>query len=141
MLINQIAVFLENRGGKLNELSSVLASAKVDILTLSIADTQDFGIVRLITTDNARALSVLKKAGFTVTETELIGVEINDVPGALAKVIKALSDGRIDIEYLYSYARTEGHNAIILFKVQEVGRALEILSKADVRVLERTLNG
>ena len=96
MLINQIAVFLENRGGKLNELSSVLASAKVDILTLSIADTQDFGIVRLITTDNARALSVLKKAGFTVTETELIGVEINDVPGALAKVIKALSDGRID---------------------------------------------
>ena len=141
MLINQIAVFLENRGGKLNELSSVLASAKVDILTLSIADTQDFGIVRLITTDNARALSVLKKAGFTVTETELIGVEINDVPGALAKVIKALSYGLIYIEYLYSYARTEGHNAIILFKVQEVGRALEILSKADVRVLERTLNG
>ncbi len=141
MLVNQIAVFLENRGGRLKELATVLASAKIDLLTLSIADTQDFGIVRLITTDNARAVAVLKKAGFTVTETELIGVEINDVPGALARVLKFLSDGDIDIEYMYSYARTEGHNAIILFKVQEVGRALEILSKADVRVLDRTLNG
>lgn len=139
MLVNQLAVFLENRKGRLKELACVLAAEKIDLLTLSIADTQDFGIVRLITTDNERAMAALKKAGFTVTESDLIGIEINDVPGALAKVLKTLSEGDIDIEYLYSYARTEGHNAIILFKVQQVGKALEVLSKSDVRVLDRTL--
>lgn len=139
MLVNQIAVFLENSKGRLNELASVLAKEHIDMLTMTIADTQDFGIVRIITTDNSRALSVLKNDGFTVTETELIGIEVNDVPGALARVLKVLAGGNIDIEYLYSYARTEGHNAIILIKVQEVSKALEVLSKGDVRVLEHKL--
>lgn len=134
MLVNQLAVFLENRKGRLKELAGVLAKEKIDILTLSIADTEDFGIVRFITTDNARARSILRDEGFTVTETELIG----DVPGALAKVLKALADGDISIEYLYSYSRTGG-NAIILFKVKEVGRALDVLSRADVRVLDKAL--
>ena len=136
MLVNQLAVFLENRKGRLKELAGVLAKEKIDILTLSIADTEDFGIVRFITTDNARARSILRDEGFTVTETELIGVEIGDVPGALAKVLKALADGDISIEYLYSYSRMGG-NAIILFKVKEVGRALDVLSRADVRVLDK----
>ena len=136
MLVNQLAVFLENRKGRLKELAGVLAKEKIDILTLSIADTEDFGIVRFI--DNARARSILRDEGFTVTETELIGVEIGDVPGALAKVLKALADGDISIEYLYSYSRTGG-NAIILFKVKEVGRALDVLSRADVRVLDKAL--
>ena len=135
MLVNQLAVFLENRKGRLKELAGVLAKEKIDILTLSIADTEDFGIVRFITT---RARSILRDEGFTVTETELIGVEIGDVPGALAKVLKALADGDISIEYLYSYSRTGG-NAIILFKVKEVGRALDVLSRADVRVLDKAL--
>lgn len=139
MLVNQIAVFLENSKGRLNELASVLAKEHIDMLTMTIADTQDFGIVRIITTDNSRAVSVLKNDGFTVTETELIGIEVNDVPGALARVLKVLAGGNIDIEYLYSYARTEGHNAIILIKVQEVSKALEVLSKGDVRVLEHKL--
>lgn len=138
MLVNQLAVFLENRKGRLKELAGVLAKEKIDILTLSIADTEDFGIVRFITTDNARARSILRDEGFTVTETELIGVEIGDVPGALAKVLKALADGDISIEYLYSYSRIGG-NAIILFKVKEVGRALDVLSRADVRVLDKAL--
>lgn len=138
MLVNQLAVFLENRKGRLKELAGVLAKEKIDILTLSIADTEDFGIVRFITTDNARARSILRDEGFTVTETELIGVEIGDVPGALAKVLKALADGDISIEYLYSYSRMGG-NAIILFKVKEVGRALDVLSRADVRVLDKAL--
>ena len=71
MLVNQLAVFLENRKGRLKELAGVLAKEKIDILTLSIADTEDFGIVRFITTDNARARSILRDEGFTVTETEL----------------------------------------------------------------------
>ncbi len=139
MLVNQLAVFLENRKGRLKELACVLAKEKIDLLTLSIADTEDFGIVRFITTDNDRALSALRNAGFTVTESDLIGIEIGDVPGALSNVLKVLADGDIGIEYLYSYARTEEQKAIILFKVKEVGKALDVLSRADVRVLDRTL--
>ena len=139
MLVNQLAVFLENKKGRLKDLSGVLAREKIDLLTLSIADTEDFGIARFITTDNERALKALRVAGFTVTETELIGVEIGDVPGALSKVLKVLSDGDIGIEYLYSYSRTAGGNAIILFKVKEVGHALDLLSRADVRVLDKSL--
>ncbi len=139
MLVNQIAVFLENRKGRLNELAGVLASEKIDLLTLSIADTQDFGIVRLITTDNASAVKALKEAGFTVTNSDLIGIEINDVPGALAGVLDILTAGEIDIEYLYSYARTEGHKAIILFKVSDVGKALDVLSAADIRILDKNI--
>lgn len=139
MLVNQLAVFLENRKGRLKELAGVLEKEKIDLLTLSIADTEDFGIVRFITTDNDRALSALRNAGFTVTESDLIGIEIGDVPGALSNVLKVLADGDIGIEYLYSYARTEEQKAIILFKVKEVGKALDVLSRADVRVLDRTL--
>lgn len=139
MLVNQIAVFLENRKGRLNELAGVLASEKIDLLTLSIADTQDFGIVRLITTDNAAAIKALKSAGFTVTNSNLIGIEIADVPGALAGVLDVLTAGDIDIEYLYSYARTERHNAIILFKVPDVPKALEVLSNAGIRVLDKEI--
>ena len=139
MLVNQLAVFLENRKGRLKELAGVLAKEKIDLLTLSIADTEDFGIVRFITTDNDRALSALRNAGFTVTESDLIGIEIGDVPGALSNVLKVLADGDIGIEYPYSYARTEEQKAIILFKVKEVGKALDVLSRADVRVLYRTL--
>jgi ACT domain-containing protein len=102
MLVNQIAVFLENRKGRLNELAGILAAEKIDLLTLSIADTQDFGIVRLITTDNSAAVAALKDAGFTVTTADLIGIEIIDVPGALAHVLEILTKGGIDIEYLYS---------------------------------------
>lgn len=139
MLVNQLAVFLENKKGRLKDLSGVLAREKIDLLTLSIADTEDFGIARFITTDNERALKALRESGFTVTETELIGVEIGDVPGALSKVLKVLSDGDIGIEYLYSYSRTDGGNAIILFKVKEVGHALDLMSRADVRVLDKSL--
>lgn len=139
MLVNQIAVFLENRKGRLNELAGVLALEKIDLLTLSIADTQDFGIVRLITTDNTSAIKALKNAGFTVTSTNLIGIEIADVPGALANVLEVLTAGDIDIEYLYSYARTEKHNAIILFKVADVSKALGVLSNAGIRVLDKEI--
>ncbi|MEG1612686.1 MAG: acetolactate synthase [Clostridia bacterium] len=139
MLVNQIAVFIENRKGRLHELSSVLAKEKIDLLTLSIADTQDFGIVRLITTNNVVAIKALREAGFTVTGTDLIGIEINDVPGALAGVLGVLTAGDIDIEYLYSYARTEGHNAIILIKVSNVDKALKVLSTADVRILDKDI--
>lgn len=139
MLVNQLSVFLENKQGALKEFSGVLAREKINLLCLSIADTEKFGVVRFITNDNVRALAALKEAGFTVTETELIGIEIGDVPGALSKVLKVLDGGNVNVEYLYSYSRNDGHSAIFLFKVREVGKALDVLSRADVRVLDKPL--
>ena len=81
MLVNQIAVFLENRQGRINDFAKVLANEKIDLVSMSIADTKEFGILRAITSDNKAAVEALRKSGFTVTTTDLIGVEFDDRPG------------------------------------------------------------
>ena len=100
MLVNQIAVFLENRAGRLLSLSKALSDAKIDLVSLNIADTSDFGIVRMITSDNEKAIDALKSAGFVVKENELIGIEVDDVPGGLTRVLEGLAGSDIDIEVL-----------------------------------------
>lgn len=136
MLVNQLAVFMENQKGRLNALAKTLAAAKIDVINMSIADTEDFGLVRFITTDNAAATKALKASGFTVTSSDLIGIVIDDIPGSLAGVLDVLTEGEINIEYLYSYARTNGDKAIILFKVAEVERALSVLDTAGISCVD-----
>ena len=92
MLVKQLSVFMENRPGRLYKLTHTLGEEGIDFVTLSIADTKDFGIVRFIARDNDRAYEVLKKAGFTVGITELIGVEVEDRPNALAKVVQLMEE-------------------------------------------------
>lgn len=139
MFVNQVAVFLENRKGRLNDLSKSLAKAKIDIITMTIADTQDFGIVRMITADNKKALEVLTNDGFTVTSSNLIGVEINDKPGALAGILDIMTVAGIDIEYLYSFARTKGNKAIILFKVADSDKTVAVLEKEGVKLIDNNI--
>jgi hypothetical protein len=140
MFVNQVAVFLENRKGRLNDLSSALAKAKIDIITMTIADTQDFGIVRLITVDNKRAVEVLKEEGFSVATSKLLGVELEDKVGALAAVLEVLTKGDIDIEYMYSFARTLGNKAIILFKVADVEGAVKVLKEANIKLIDTDID-
>lgn len=132
MLVNQIAVFLENRLGRLYSLSKVLSDNKIDLVSLNIADTSDFGIVRMITSDNANATKVLKDAGFTVKSNDLIGIEVEDVPGGLTKVLSAMENEKIELEYLYSFARTEDKKAVILFRTSDTNKALEILKSHNI---------
>jgi len=132
MLVNQIAVFLENRAGRLQALAKTLSDAKVDLVSLNIADTSDFGIVRMITSDNKKAESALKLAGFTVKSNDLIGIEVEDVPGGLTNILLGLSQEGVDIEYLYSFAHTKEKKAIILFKTSDVEKALAILKKHNI---------
>ena len=134
MLVKQIAVFLENRKGRIHELTKVLAAAGVDIVAMSIADTTDFGILRAITRDNAKALKVLKEAGFAATTNDLIGISVDDKPGGLDQALKFLDDNDIAIEYLYSFARAN-HKAIILLKVADVVNALTIMKKNGIELL------
>lgn len=138
MLVKQIAVFLENRKGRIHELTNVLARAGIDILAMLVADTTDFGILRAITRDNIKALKVLKEAGFTATTNDLIGISVEDKPGGLDKALKFLDDNDIAIEYMYSFARAN-QQAIILLKVQDVVGALAIMKKNGIDLLSNEI--
>lgn len=139
MFVNQLAVFLENKDGTLAEFCRVLAAENIDIVTMHVADTEEFGILRAITRDNVKAEAALKKAGFVAKRTNLIGVSVKDMPGALATVLTWLQDAEIGIEYVYSYVRKEGDNAVILIKVDDEKKAIELLKEKDSTFLENTI--
>lgn len=139
MLVNQIAVFLENRKGRIGDFARVLANENIDLISMSIADTKEFGILRAITSDNTKAVKALKDAGFTVTSSDLIGIEVADEPGSLSKVLDILGDGGVDIEYLYSYSKYGDNNAVIMLKVSDVEHAIKVITEAQVKMLDIAL--
>ena len=126
MLVNQIAVFLENRKGRLAAMLAALSDAGINVESLHIADPRDFGIVRIITDDNPAAKKALTAAGFTVADTDLVAVEVDDAPGALTATLGLLSKEGVNLEYVYSYSR-KGGKALILFKTDEAERAQKLL--------------
>lgn len=133
-MLKQIAVFLENKAGQASGCCKVLKEKGVNLLALSIADTKDFGILRLITADNAKALSALKAAGYLSSEVELVGVEVPDRAGALSELLMALGEGNVNVEYMYSFAETDGR-AKIAFKTSSPTKAVEILENIGAHVL------
>ena len=140
MLVNQLAVFLENKKGKLAGLTKTLAEKGIDLISLSIADTLDFGIVRIITNDNELALNELKSAGYTVTSSNLIAICVPDKPNGLHKAVEAMDSCDIAIEYMYSLARKEQGRAILLFKVKDIDKALKVLAQnSDIELLKETI--
>lgn len=132
MLVNQIAVFLENKFGRLHSLTKTLSESCVDILSMNIADTSDFGIVRMITSDNEKAAAALKSAGFTVKSTNLVGVKVENVPGGLSNILSWLSEEGIELEYLYSFVHSDDKKALILFKTSDTEKTLATLSKHNM---------
>ncbi len=133
-MIQQIAIFLENEEGKASACCKVLKEAGVNLCALSIADTREFGILRIITDDNAKALTALRGAGFLSSQVELVGLEVPHETGALSNLLIALGDGGVNVEYMYSYAEADG-TAKIAFKTNQVEKAIEILQKAGAKVL------
>ncbi len=136
MKVDQISVFLENKPGALTEVTRILGEAGVNIRALSLADTKDFGILRLIVNDNEKAKAVLGAKGFTVRKTEVVAVEVPDRPGGLADILKILSEAGVNVEYLYAFVQQSGSNAIIIFRFDETDRAISVLSEKKVRILE-----
>lgn len=106
MRVEQISVFLENRAGRLAEITRVLGEAGVNIRALSLADTSDFGILRLIVSDNDKAKAALKERGFTVGKTNVVAVEVEDKPGGLNRILELLSNQSINVEYMYAFVST-----------------------------------
>ncbi len=113
MLAKQLSIFLENKSGRLTEVTEVLGKSDVNLSAMSIADNSDFGILRCIVSDPNKAYRLLKEAGFTVKITDVIGMTVPNTPGSLAVILKYLSDHGVFIEYLYSFANGEGAHVII----------------------------
>ncbi len=135
-MIKQISVFLENKSGRLVRVAQVLGEAKINIRGLSIADTSDFGILRLIVDKPDQAIDELKNKGIMATVTEVIAMEVPDTPGGLAKVLNYLQEAGINIEYLYSFIEKPTTNAIIMMRVERIEDALEVLKKHNVPIVD-----
>lgn len=135
MKVEQIAIFLENKSGRLAEITSILAQKGINIRAMSLADTADFGILRLIVNDTESACQALKNEGFTVGKTDVVVIEVPDKPGGLASVLKKIKDGGLNVEYMYAFTQKSGETGIIIFRFDELDPAIETLKKAGVRIL------
>ncbi|MDK2985556.1 MAG: hypothetical protein PWQ96_1198 [Clostridia bacterium] len=134
-MLKQLSVFLENKTGRLTAVTEVLAEYNINIRALSLADTSDFGILRLIVNEPKKAYEILKKDGFTVRITDVIGVEMPDRPGGLNGVLQVMKSEGINIEYLYAFLGTNGRGAVVIFRVENMEKAMEILQEKGIQVL------
>lgn len=137
MEVAQISIFLENRTGGLADVFDVLARNGIDVRASSLADMSDFGILRLVVPDPERTWRILKDAGFTVDKTRVVAVEVPDRPAGLLETLLVLKRAGINVEYMYSVARRNAERAVLIFRFDEIGRALEALRAAGVTVLDR----
>jgi hypothetical protein len=135
-MAKQISVFLENKAGRLAHVTRVLGEAGINIRALSIADTSDFGILRIIVNDPEKAYRILKEADFTVSETEVIEVQVPDSPGGLATVLEQMSDADLNIEYLYAFLGTSESDALVIFKVEDIAKARQTFKEKGIRFID-----
>lgn len=135
MKVEQLSVFLENKPGALEEVTRILKEAGINIRTLSLADTTDFGILRLIVNDVEAASRVLKERGLRASRTTVVAVEVPDRPGGLHGILEAISGSGINVEYLYAFVERSGENAVIIFRFDNPDRAIEVLGQKGLKVL------
>ena len=135
MTINQLSVFVENQTGKLVEALEELANADIDMRALSLADTSDFGILRIIVDKPDEAMEVLSNAGFLVKTNSVIAVAIDDRPGGLVSVIRILAKAGVGIEYTYAFVAHSRDKAYVILRVDDNDTAIKVLTKSDVSLL------
>ncbi|MDY0133346.1 MAG: ACT domain-containing protein [Desulforegulaceae bacterium] len=127
MKVEQLSIFLENKIGRLAEVSKILAEGNINIRALSIADTADFGVLRMIVDNAEKAKNILKIKGLTVGETEVVGVEVPDEPGGLYKILRNLEKENVNVEYMYAFVHQSKDNAVMIFRFDNLNKAIEIL--------------
>jgi hypothetical protein len=135
MNVKQISIFLENKSGRLAEVTKVLGANNIDISALSIADTTDFGILRLIVNDPDKAVGVLEEAGFSVSITNVIAIAVEDKPGGLAYALDILRKYDIGIEYMYAFVGKTTNKALVILKVMDSQNAVNYLKEGGIEVL------
>jgi hypothetical protein len=136
MAIKQISVFLENTTGRLGEVTRVLAEAGINIRAISIADTADFGILRLIVDKNGEAVKALNNGGFTTRQSDVAAVEVNDNPGSLAEVMELFQKSQVNIEYLYASLEGQAGKAVVIFKLEDHDKGLKIIRENGLAMVD-----
>ena len=132
MTIPQISVFLENKAGQLADITCILSENHVNMRAISIAETSDYGILRLIVDDASRASSILLEQGFILTMTPVVGVAVSDTPGGLSKMLSIISRAEIDVEYMYSVFGQKDGQACMIFRVADVDRLTALLDENGI---------
>ncbi len=135
MAVRQISVFLENKIGRLAEITQILGNKEINIRALAIADTTEFGILRMIVDRPQKAYEALEERGFTVSQTEVVVVEVEDKPGGLAQVMAILGKEGINVEYLYAFVAPKGRGALVVLKIEEKKATVDLLQEEKVKIL------
>lgn len=132
MTVKQISVFVENKPGQLAEFTKLLEKNNIDLRALSIADTQDFGILRVIVDDSYKTVCMLKEEGYICSVTKVLAVEIPDRPGSLVKILDALGEGGVNLEYTYAFLSRKKDSAYMIFRVTDNAKAVEVLNQHGI---------
>lgn len=135
MKISQLSIFLENKEGRLWNALDALANGEINIRALSLADTSDFGILRIIVQDPEKAKKILEENSFIVKIIDVIGVELDDIPGGLASVLKILNDNNINLEYLYAFTHEKTEKAILLLQSNDLNLLAKVLNEYNVSIV------
>ena len=135
MIAEQISIFLENKAGRLAEVTKALSNAGINIRALSLADTSDFGILRIIVADHERAKAALKEQGFTLGRTAVVAVEVQDKPGGLHNILEVLAQHNINVEYMYAFVQKDTDNATMVFRFDKVDKAVEVLKEHNIPIV------
>lgn len=136
MKVEQISIFLENRTGRLAEVTAILSEAGINIRALALADTSDFGVLRIIVDNTAKAQQVLKDNGFAIGTHNVVAVEVADTPGGLNRILDLLHRSGINVEYMYAFVRHSGDNAIMIFRFDNTDDAVRVLAENAIPVIE-----
>jgi hypothetical protein len=136
MKLEQLSIFLENRSGRLAKILKTLGAAGVNIRAMSLADTSDFGILRLIVSDIGKGKQALRDGRFTVRVSEVVAVEVRDRPGELADMLGHIEQAGLNLEYMYSFVQKSMESAILIFRFDDLDRAITVLAENGFRIVE-----
>jgi hypothetical protein len=137
MKLTQISVFLENRKGRLYDVCSLLGKNKINIRALTIAETEKFGVLRIVVDKPDKAIQVLKKNNFVANLTDIVAVEVEDRPGGLAAILKVLSLNKINLEYMYGFVEKSSDKALLVFRFDDPDKAIAVFKKNKIKVIGR----
>jgi hypothetical protein len=138
MKVTQISIFLENRKGRLFEVTRLLGKSGINIRALNIAETDDFGVLRLVVDKPEEALSVLKAGGFVANTTDIVAVEVPDRPGGLSEVLSVIAQGGLNVEYMYGFVEKKTDQALLVFRFDNTEKAITALKAGRIRIITET---
>jgi len=132
--IKQISLFVENKPGRMAKVSKTLSDAGVNIRALTVAEAGDFGVIRMVVDDPEKGYKVLHDSGFTVSETEVLAVEMRDIPGGLYEIVNTLGESGVNVDYAYAFVTTKAERAMLIIRVDNLEKARKVLTDAGIKL-------